>query len=517
MSQTQSDKILPLEKKETAVFAIIFSQTEDKLKLFAEVEIKKDADLSNITLTSEEFLGLIPTGINPDFLSMESINEIIQMLNKKNSVSQRRIAKGVEAIPGRNGKLLLLVKPYEKKSANKEFVDPWFLKMFDNIALNTAIGRIYPAKPGIPGKDVFGNAIKPPDVSEAIIEVDTTIKKDAPTNEQPFYTLTSNTTGYLRVEKNNLAVIHDLEIATDLDAKIGDLDFPGNVKIKGNVMKDFSLKADGSIEIKGNLESGRLLSRNGDIKISGYALGSSNLVITSGEHIYSSQLNRSIENMALSQIKCAKNFKSASLDSISLEAMGVVEVDKEIKSSTIRTKTIVRIPKGQIIGGDIYVACGLEANIIGSHSNVTSTVHLCSDVESSAEYTLLEEKIKSHTSAEELLKLYLGPYAENTNRIKILKEPHKSKMETLLLKLNSVQTSKLKLLDDKQKLLADSHSNLVYRINIHKNAFAGLLIKAGAEIFNLKEDLTGPKTIEYLPKEKTFVVTELKPLECSFI
>lgn len=514
MTQDLKEETLNLLKSlETEDLQITFHTSADKLKLFFECKLK--IPNQEIKISKAELINLIPENVSRELIDENAINQAIDFLAKGQDISSRRIAKGKEIVPGKNGRLLLLVKPYDTKNAKQEFVDPWYIKHFDLIEKETIVARIYPPIAGENGLDVFGQVITAPTPTEPKIEIDQTLEiKLLPENN--IKNIIAKESGYLVEQGQNLSISHQLNIGGDCDHQIGDLYFLGNISIKGNVLKDFALSATGNIEVQGDVINGFLHSYSGDITVKGYITGYLNENLTSSGNITNQQVAR-FSRKFFPQIRCAGNFSGSTLDNVSLEAGGIIEISKEIKSSLIRTKTLINIPKGRVIGGEIFSVCGLEAKILGAESGTTTIINITSDIESSAEYTALLQKLKSHESAENLLRLYLGPYADDLKKINVLKPDLKAKMLKMHNKLKELISSKKIIAEEKAQLLNKAKYNHVYRINCLERIYPGVIIKSAESEFKIDTIIDGKKTIEYFPIEQKFEISDLKALECSFL
>lgn len=480
---------------------------EEKMKLFLECVL--EGPERPPALTRVELLGILPKTIPAKFFHPEVLDDIAEKLTRGEAVPPRRIAKGLAAVPGRDGKVVFLVKTFSN-SGEREMVDPWFIKTFDNIEVGMTVARLYLPHPGVDGMTVLGEKIPFVPGKPANVEVDETLALEPGAT---YVAVVSKLSGYLRVEKSKLGVVHELVIRGDVDHQSGDIQFLGKVTVRGDVKKNFHVEAREDILIQGNVQDGRLSSTTGGITVKGHVTGDSMRSKLDTEHMPLQQRLRAADNRK-AQIVCAGAFRATLIDSISVDALGDIEVEKEVRSCSLRTRGTLRLAKGTLIGGESFTVCGTEAATIGTDLETPTRIVLCSDQESSAEYGVLMEKLKAHDAALEMLRLYLGPYADNPARIPLLAPEHRKKMEGLRQKLDELQRSRKRLLDEKTELLADAKHNSVSRVNFHKRAFPGVEICAGQDRFVLDEAVAGPKTIEHRPNEHRFEIVDQQPLQC---
>ncbi len=505
-------EVTPLSRVDHGAATFSFSISADKMKIFAECSLK-EANLP-VPMTRLQVLGLVPHNIPVRLLHPEVLDDIAAHLSRGRAVERRRIGKGVAPTPGRDGRLVLLIKalsPTAEKTP--EFVDPWFVKKFDNVEIGMTVARLYLPHDGNPGIDILGAAIPGGSGAPAAVEVDETLEVQPPKEGQPYSNIVAKARGYLKIDKGKLQVVHDLIVKGDVDLQTGDINFVGKVIIRGSVMKNFRVHARDGIEVHGDVLDGLLSTEAGDITVKGNVTGESLKHVTLGDGASFQQLLR--VSTRKPQIICGGVFRAALVSDVSIEALGDIEIEKEARSSYLRTRAILRMPKGQLVGGEVYCVCGVEAAVLGTELHTPTKITLCSDTESSIEYGELIDKLRGAEAAEDMIRLYLGPYAANPSRIALLKPDHKRKMERLRLKLAEVKRTIERIAKEKELLLANGRSNNVFRINVHKIAYPGLDMVAASEHFILDGVLDGPKTIEYVLAEKRFGIFDQQPLECT--
>lgn len=429
-------------------------------------------------------------------------------------MTRRRIAKGVDPIPGRDGRLVVLVKPYPQKGTARETVDPWFVRGFDNIDEGTVIGRVYDPKPGKEGIDAFGTKI-PASIGKAVeIKTDGSILIGA-VEDGGFRPLIARLTGYLLMEGSSLKMVEKLIIKGDVDIDSGDIDFIGAVQVDGKVGKNFRIRTRKDIEVKGDVLDATLTSKFGNIRVVGHAQGHLGEEIALGKTASFSQLERAWSSEGVN-FSAGGDVDLAVASNLAIEAKGEIRIAKEARLCNLRSQTAIRMPKGNLYGGIATAVCGLEANIIGNAQGLKTFIELKSDVESTGDYVILSSKIDKFKAAIETLRLTLGPYADNPSRLVLLKPEHKAKMENLRKQLVMCERELTKLEKDRAELLKRSRRTLLHRVNILGKAYPGVQISALDVVFPVEDELKGPITIEYSRESNQFSVGDLKPVVCEF-
>ena len=464
--------------------------SEDKLKLFldaqrtAEVVFKRD-DLVKI-LGEKAPLADLLVGV---------IDDIVACLNKGEPVKERLIAKGVMPIPGRDGKLVLLVKKFTDRGSvridKRGYADFRDLHLFDNVSAGQILGRVYPPKPGTSGKDALGNALPAPPGKTAAVNVDPSIKIAPPADGEEYQTLVANNDGYLAEENSKLIVKTELVIKGDLGPQLGNIDFIGKVKIEGDVSPGLSVKARDGIEIGGGVNGGSLWCLKGDITVKGFYFG--------GER---------------TQVVCGGNLNLVVAQDVRAEVVGNISVEREAIDCRLRTQASVMASKANIVGGELYSVCGVEGRCLGNDSGKKTMLVLCSDVETSTEYSKLVVTIASLENGIKLVKLHLGPLAMLPERIQLLREPHRSKMVKLHGKLKELEEARVKLLAKKTKMLESARVNETFRVNYLAWLYTGTIVQAGEKTFEPKDSLAGPGSVDFVVERDAFEVGPLKGLVC---
>lgn len=497
-------------EKETDRLILKLLSSKDKLKLFLDCE-KKSA-FSDDPVTTKEIIEALSGCAYAAHLEMTVLEELVRALREGQKPERRRIAKGTAPENGRDGKFLLLVKPLgrEKGLPLPDYVDLRVVHSFDNIEQGTVIGRIYPPVEGTAGRDVFGKTIPAKKGKEIKIQVDSSITIEPPQSGNAFQTLVANISGYVTEDRGKVKIHSMLAISANVDFKTGDIDFVGSVGISGNVMKNFRVVARENVEISGDVLGGSVQSKTGSVAIKGLVLGPGvSSAVEISENCDSRMLKDMVETVSAS-IEAKTTIRLFRAEGARLEAGGDIHILGEVLSSTIRTKGRLIMPKARVLGGVIYSVLGIEAGSIGSAREGKTVIHLVNDVQSTSQYQEVMQRIVSHQEAEELLRLHLGPFADNARLIEKLDKPHQEKMKTLFKKLGDICASKQDLLERQSTMLRAAKPERILRINILQKLFSGVEIHAEDEVFNVTETIVGPKTIEYLPEGKCFVVRDLE-------
>lgn len=503
------EKRIPAAERQLPGIIFRLSLSADSLKLFAEVEALQDF----VSVDMESLNGLF-SDVPQKCLHHDVLRDIHDHLSPGVKLEARRIAKGIAAIDGRDAKLLLLVKPFKGdfKVSEIDRVDAKFVRAFDNIEAGFPIARIYPETLGTAGLSPLNVQLPAKPGKPIKISVDEASIERKP--EQGFESLISKNVGYVSYSGDKISVVSELKVPKDVGFKTGDIEFIGSVVIGGDVGKDFEVSARGDITVQGNVSGGRILSSKGAVNIKGGVVGELLGMIQVSAASFAIDKTSFVPRDEI----LAKTLLSArTMEGVHAECDGDIVVEKEIRACSLSSKSAIRIPAGTLIGGWSRVICGVEASIIGTPAGTPTEIHLLSDVESSAEYADLSEKITKHRLAEDALELHLGPFAVNPNRIQKLAEPQKAKMTKLSTELRRIKNSRAELEKQLNTLLSSARFNRLLRVNVGTKLYPGVIITVGKDLFSPDSVIEGPKTIEFLPEEHRFDIRVLEPLQCELV
>ena len=482
----------------------IFSKTTDKVNISAKISDDKmklflDAEpIEQGQISRDELMAIISEFAAKADVNIGVVDDIIKYLHKGEKVEERRIAKGTPAQDGSDGRLLLLLKKFSGKAEVKEddkgFTDLKSLHLFDNVAKGQAVGRIYAPKEGVDGVDVLGNKVPAKPGKPYKLSTDKTISiQDQKEQGQGYQVMIAEEDGFLFEDSGKITINPELKISGDLDFRYGSIDFIGKVVVNGDVLQGFNIKAGKGIEVRGSVRGGNLVSLGGDIVVKGYVYGGHQSNIISG-----------------------KSFTAVVVQEINAEIVGDIIIQKEAVDSTLRSETSVYINSGQLVGGECFVVCGVEAKFLGNQAYKETKINFCSDVESHTEYGRLLASIDSHEKAKKMLEMHLGPLAVNPARLQLLNAGHREKMESMYNKLQEVEKSRVSLLNKKKDILEKARVNQTVRANYLDTCYAGVVIQAAGREFAPKENIKGPGSITYINETQEFETGEYKALECVY-
>ncbi|MCL1881319.1 MAG: FapA family protein [Oscillospiraceae bacterium] len=246
---------------------LIFEESETGEDVISLETVQKEIDISEINLETGQVeieMPAIENALkNPAYGDRIIIARGIRPINGVDGIIEYRFETGGALTPKKN---------------DKDEMDYKDLGLVKNIFTGTVIADITPETEGEDGIDVCGNAIKalPGKPPKYMVGQGTELDEEG-------LLITTTTDGNLAWHKDHFTVEEVMTIGEDVGPATGNVDFIGDVIIKGNVFEGFAVKskknilingtvnnatieADGNIEVKmGCVHS--TLSAKGEIKI----------------------------------------------------------------------------------------------------------------------------------------------------------------------------------------------------------------------------------------------------------
>jgi uncharacterized protein (DUF342 family) len=163
-------------------------------------------------------------------------------------------------------------------------------------------------------------------------------------------TVVAQRDGCVQWKAGVLSVIQVLDVKGNVDFKIGNIDFNGQVTIQGDVLPGFSVKAAGGIKVGGMVESASLVAAE-QISIAGGVAGRLQATIKAGGAIEARYVHM-----------------------VAIDSDDNVVIHTECLESTIKAGKDVLVERGAIIGGVVRARGNVRAGLVGSELGVATTI-----------------------------------------------------------------------------------------------------------------------------------------------
>ncbi|WP_434751668.1 DUF342 domain-containing protein [Paenibacillus amylolyticus] len=266
-----------------------------------------------------------------------------------------KIAEGVSPVQGIDGYIQVLIgkeddneqRPLEAEDGKVDYKE---LIRLDNVRSGQIIAKRIDPVDGVPGKAVTGEEIpfRPGKEARFKIGKNVVVSPDGSAMYAAIDGLVSRTDG------NKLNVFPVYEVNGDVDYKHGNIDFVGNVVIRGNVLTGFKVKAAGDIRVVGGVE-GAELEAGGSIEITGGIIGYNKGLIHAGHHV-----------------------KCTFIQDGNVDAGEDVLVSQSIMHSNVRAghAVICAGTKGLIVGGSTQAGEHVSARVVGNTMSTVTSIEV---------------------------------------------------------------------------------------------------------------------------------------------
>lgn len=277
-------------------------------------------------------------------------NQIIeQILSHREYGEAYKIAVGTQPRDGSDGyieyKFNTELKPRPKMNDDGT-VDFHTLENINHVNKGDVVAVLHKEDRGDDGIDVLGRRVPPRKVKHVIFRYGRNLSQSEDGTE-----LMSQVSGHVILENDKIFVSNVLELV-NVDNSTGDIDYEGDVVVKGNVLAGFTVKATGDITVSGIVEGATVIA-GGNITF-----------------------NRGIQGMTRAVVKAGGNIVSKFIESAeNVSAGGSIEADSILHSKVTAKSTIKASGRnGLIIGGDVKAVNMIEAKTIGNAMGTNTSV-----------------------------------------------------------------------------------------------------------------------------------------------
>ncbi len=258
-----------------------------------------------------------------------------------------------------------------------------------------------------------------------------------------------------------------LEIPGDVDLSSGDINFPGNVIIRGNINDTFKVYAGGNIEVNGNIGKAEVVAEG-------------NLIVRQG-----------IQGKDEAKIICGGNLFALFVERSILNIEGDIIIKEVLLHSQVNCKSNIYCTGGkrsQIAGGTVRALYQINAKNLGAEA-YTETI-LEAGIDPEAEEKLIDLNKRKDEVSKELKTM--GKELTNLSMLLATGPLPPEKEE----RFNDLTVEKLKLKDEMEELENEHDKTQAYldslgkdaKISASKITYPGVKIKIKNLILSVKSE-----------------------------
>lgn len=289
-------------------------------------------------ITKQEILGdLAHVGVTYGILE----DNIDDFLLNRQYCTDIILAQGTDAQKGEDAVITYHfninnhAKPKENKDGSVDFHQ---LDIISKVQKGDILATLTPVKYGVPGMNILGGKISPDKVINRVIRYgsNATLSEDG-------CILYSDVSGHVKLENDKVVVSNVYEVTANVDTSTGDIDYSGNVRIKGNVITGYTVKAKGDIEVDGVVEGA--------------------ILIADGQII----LKRGIQGMNRGKLVAKGNIVAKFIESCEVRSESSVMAGAILHSKVAaKNEIIVSGRNGSVTGGELRAGSLISVKMAGS-------------------------------------------------------------------------------------------------------------------------------------------------------
>lgn len=364
-----------------------------------------------------------------DELAMENVSFGIIEKNIDAYISARQfcvnvlMAKGKAPVEGHSAQVKFLFdtnavsKPKINEDGSVDFHD---LGNINHVSKDELLAEKIPMDIGKPGTDVFGNVIPQMKVKDCALKHGNHIRIS-----EDGLQMFSEVSGHVSLVNDTVFVSDVYEVPADVGPSTGDIEYDGNVTVKGNVITGFTVKATGNIVVNGAVEGATLIA-DGDII-----------------------LRNGIQGMNKGLLKAKGDVVTKFIESANVETESSIKTDAILHSNvTAKKNVIVSGKRGLITGGTVKAGDVIQAKTIGSTMGTTTNLEVGIDPALIEQCRIYEKQMEEFNAEEEKLNQMIALFRKklaageklSPEKLKVLKEAAVKK-EALTAKKNELEAT----------------------------------------------------------------------------
>lgn len=252
----------------------------------------------------------------------------------------------------------------------------FYKSLIPTIAPGTRVGRVFAPTPGVDGRDVTGAVVPARPAREAALELDDSIRKEAEG------WLVAQRGGFLEAALPRLCIRSVLDVRA-VDFSTGNVEFAGDVTVRGTVKDLFSVRAEGSVRVGDLVEAATVWAGTDALLVGGMS--------GRGKGVLSVQ----------------RDAQAKYLDNVRADVGRDLLLLREMVNCQALVGGRVTCSRGWIAGGELVAGRRVEVAVLGSANGTATRVALGRLPEQEALLAAAEEalehlRVRTARNAEQL-------------------------------------------------------------------------------------------------------------------
>ena len=398
-----------------------------------------------------------------DSQAEEKVRDVVSLIGNGEYTGQMALVEGCAAVHGKAGYFEWSEKcDPDRQGVAEDDVPSGRASFYERSSLivvdeGEEIGKLHPATTGEDGKDVFGQSLsaKPGENAKMQAGKNVALQDDG-------MSFIAQCAGELKLEGQTLSIDPVLTIKSNVDFATGNINYSGDVVVRGDVKDLFEVEVGGDLTIEGTVEAATVQC-GGSLTV-----------------------KRGVTGKEKGNLKVQKDLTSKYLSNVTVWVEGDVQVDSEIVNTNLNCRGKVILQRGAVHGGQVTAAGNIEAPVIGSPAGVRTIIRAALD-------PFLDRQLQElKKSREELAQkiAVLMPKAKallnacggrpNADLQKLAQE----------IRLHNDQMSELDA--KRQQLNQELAKTSNGTVTAHKIIYPGVVIRIGTLMQIVEHEMTGP-------------------------
>ncbi|MFO7849915.1 MAG: flagellar assembly protein A [Spirochaetia bacterium] len=469
--QIREDKLYALEE---GVLDLI-EEEETVLRVRVHVDSVVHVQLAEDKMKA--FLTLSPARGTGEPLTLDKVNRVLDENGVKKGINSRAISQSIEAakkgeevtkVPVAEGippiepgesRLKFFIKRASGKNLTIKEDGKADYKNQDKITAvekDQAIGEIISSDTQPKdGWDVTGAPLKAKEPPPLALDIGENIRQEEQENGD--IKLYAENSGEVYYDQKRLEIHTVHKVDGNVDMSTGNINFPGEVQVKGNVHEGFYVMAGGDVKIAGSVEAS-LVSSGQDVTIMQGVVGGNKAAIRAKQHI-----------------------ETSFAEQATLLSVGDIRLKNSCLRCDVKCNGTLKLApdKGDLLGGTINTRHGIEARNIGNEKNAKTAISFGQDY-------LVADQIQQHEKKIEKIKEYTGKLDSMMKRYE--KEGERKKLDKArrekLKYMKMIEKRSMHLFTLRERYEEHFESKIV----VHGKIFPGVVLESHGRFYEISDE-----------------------------
>lgn len=359
--------------------------------------VNEKCDIQVFSDKMSAIMRVFPGSVGGESLTKETIMETISNAKVKSGIDMEAIdaflanrqyctdiivAKGALPTAGRDAKINYYfdtnnkARPELKEDGSVDFFK---LNTLHHCTKGQVLAEIIPEEKGQDGYDVYGTVMLAREVKKAKFDHGRNLQIS-----EDGLKLMSMVDGHATLV-NGAVFVSDVYSVEDVGPSTGNIEYHGNVEVKGNVCENFFIKTDGDVFVNGVVE-GAIIEAGG------------NIVIARGMH-----------GQNKGKLFAGGNVIAKFISAAEVNAKGFVEAEQILNSNVVAgTEVNVEAGKGLVTGGKVVAKKAVNVKNAGSPMGATTIIEVGVDPDVKKRIATLQKEIVEQTKSINQMKSVLS-------------------------------------------------------------------------------------------------------------